>query len=102
MTDTLDSWTEELRRTTTRPLVVHGPTKLAGILEVQGSKNAILRMVPAAIAVPGVYRFHRVPLVIDLLEMLQLVRWLGATVHLDGARHSCYVDTRSVRSDALT
>jgi len=58
-------------------LRVVGGQVLRGVVEVSGSKNAALAVLPAPLLCRGVVRLHRVPDITDVHTMLRLIRSLG-------------------------
>jgi UDP-N-acetylglucosamine 1-carboxyvinyltransferase len=71
-------------------LRVVGGRRLKGVVEVSGSKNAALALLPAALLCRGQVNFYRVPEIIDVHILLEIIRTLGVevlfeneTVHLD-------------------
>ncbi len=71
-------------------LRVVGGRRLQGVIEVSGSKNAALALLPAALLCKGHVTFYRVPDIIDVHILLDIIKALnidvlfeGETVHLD-------------------
>jgi len=83
-------------------LYIEGARPLSGDVEVQGSKNAALPMVAAAIlASEGQTILHRVPPVKDVLVAMQLLRQLGATVDFDATTGTAVIDATQMTSTEL-
>lgn len=87
-----------LRRRSAETILIDGPGDLAGSVAVQGSKNAALKVLPALAGFPAVFRIHRIPLVIDTLELLSLLQYLGARVSTTEVPTSFEVDTRPIEN----
>jgi len=71
-------------------LRVVGGRRLQGVVEVSGSKNAALALLPAALLCRGQVTFYRVPDIIDVHILLDILKDLNVavafeneTVHLD-------------------
>ncbi|RUM88734.1 MAG: UDP-N-acetylglucosamine 1-carboxyvinyltransferase [Thermodesulfatator sp.] len=78
----------------TEYLEVEGGFRLSGEVRVSGAKNAVLPVLAATLLVPGVYRFIRVPRLLDLYTMLDLLEHLGASFWWEG--EVLAVDSRGV------
>jgi UDP-N-acetylglucosamine 1-carboxyvinyltransferase len=61
-------------------LIVQGGRRLSGRVRVDGSKNATLPIMAAALAVDGPVKLNNVPDLVDVRTMTQLLRSLGAEV----------------------
>ncbi|MGI5238800.1 hypothetical protein [Dactylosporangium sp. CA-139066] len=77
-------------------ILIDGPAKLHGVVDVQGSKNAALKIIPALAAFPRVFRLRRVPVIIDTLELLSALASLGAEVRPGAEADEFLVDSRTV------
>lgn len=65
-------------------LRVAGGQKLCGVVEISGSKNGALAILPAPLLCRGTVRLYRVPDITDVHTMLQIIRTLGVTTEFDG------------------
>jgi UDP-N-acetylglucosamine enolpyruvyl transferase len=65
-------------------LRVVGGQVLRGVVEVNGSKNGALAVLPAPLLCHGVVRLHRVPDIADVHTMLRIVQTLGVMTRFDG------------------
>lgn len=74
-------------------LAVQGKAALRGELRVQGSKNAVLPMLAAAILHKGVTELTNVPRIWDVFCMIHILEEIGAKVTFFG--HSLRVDASS-------
>jgi UDP-N-acetylglucosamine 1-carboxyvinyltransferase len=61
-------------------LRVVGGRRLKGVVEVSGSKNAALALLPAALLCRGQVSFYRVPEIIDVHILLEIIKTLGVEV----------------------
>jgi UDP-N-acetylglucosamine 1-carboxyvinyltransferase len=59
-------------------LIVKGPNKLSGMVEVSSSKNATLPILAATILYPGKIKFHKLPKLSDIKFFTQILESLGA------------------------
>jgi UDP-N-acetylglucosamine 1-carboxyvinyltransferase len=65
-------------------LRVVGGQVLRGVVEVSGSKNGALAVLPAPLLCHGVVRLHRVPDIADVHTMLRIIQTLGVVTRFDG------------------
>ncbi len=78
-----------------------GPLK--GEVFVQGSKNAALPVMTAAILIPGVTVLHNIPLITDILYMITILRSVGCVVERNGDSlyiDACHVNTSQIPQNA--
>ena len=75
--------------------VIEGGRPLRGTVAAQGSKNACLPMMAAALLADGVTTLRNVPRLSDIETMAAVLRALGATVEWEGP-HVLALDTRGV------
>lgn len=87
---------EDLKKRAAAPVVVQGPGALAGVVHVQGAKNTALKVIPALAGFPAVFRLGNVPMIIDTLELLAILEFLGADVEVDAERGTVRVDATTV------
>lgn len=67
-------------------LTIDGPVALTGEVAVSGAKNAALKVMAAALLVPGRVTIRRVPEIADVFLMADVLKALGADVeHSDGS-----------------
>ncbi len=72
-------------------LRVVGGRALQGAVEVSGSKNAALALLPAALLCRGSVTFHRVPDITDVHVLLSILQDLSVTVNFE--REVVHIDT---------
>jgi UDP-N-acetylglucosamine 1-carboxyvinyltransferase len=75
--------------------VIEGGRPLRGKVTAQGSKNACLPMIAAALLADGVTTLRNVPHLSDIETMAAVLRALGAAVEWEGSR-ALAIDTRGV------
>ena len=78
---------------------IRGGQKLVGECRVQGSKNAALPILAAALLCPGTVELHRVPRLLDVDAALQILRALGCRVLQQGDR--VYIDASQITGSAI-
>lgn len=78
---------------------VYESSPLKGEVFVQGSKNAALPVMTAAILIPGVTVLHNIPLITDILYMITILRSVGCIVERNG--NSLYIDACHVESSQI-
>ena len=60
--------------------IINGPSTLNGEVKISGAKNAVLPIMTACLAFPGVYRLKNVPMLRDTKTMIKLLEIIGAEV----------------------
>ncbi len=65
---------------------IDGPVSLEGDVAISGAKNCTLKLMAAALLVPGEVVLTRVPRIKDVFLMAQVLEELGARVTFDGGR----------------
>ncbi len=73
---------------------VVGGQRLHGVVEVSGSKNAALALLPATLLCRGVVSLYRVPDITDVHILLDILRTLNVQVHFEG--EVVHLDTTSL------
>lgn len=75
-------------------IAVCGGKKVQGSIKIQGSKNAVLPIMAAAVLSDGVMVIRNCPDISDVHAMSDLLREIGAKVSYD--RHCLQIDTRKL------
>ena len=78
-------------------IIINGPCRLNGEVEITGAKNAVVAILPAAMLVDGVCRVENVPQISDVDNICNILTAMGARVSHPGAR-TLEVDCSAVRS----
>lgn len=76
-------------------IIIHGGKKLQGAVRIGGAKNAVLKMMAAALLVEGVSVLRNVPQLTDVSMMAEIIRHLGAKVDIEG--EDVTIDARDLR-----
>ena len=72
--------------------IINGPSKLEGSVGISGAKNAVLPIMTACLAAPGIYTLKNVPILRDTKTMIKLLEIIGSKVYLD--KNRLEIDTR--------
>lgn len=78
---------------------VYESSPLKGEVLIQGSKNAALPVMTAAVLIPGVTVLHNIPFITDILYMITILRSVGCIVERSG--DSLYIDACHVKSSRI-
>ena len=80
-------------------LLIEGPSRICGEVRIGGNKNAVLPMIAAAMLTEEPVILHNVPDILDVRNMLELARVLGAEVKRDGKSVEIFYDiaTKSLK-----
>ena len=78
-------------------LVINGPTRLCGDVDITGAKNAAVAIIPATLLIDGICTLENVPNISDVKMSCSIMQKLG--VKIDWlSNHSIRVDTRNISS----
>ena len=73
---------------------INGPKELCGEVDISGSKNSTVAIIPAVLMVEGVCNIENVPGIKDVRMLLEIISKFGAKVD------DCVEESNSVRIDA--
>ncbi len=76
-----------------------GGKKLCGQVRVQGSKNAALPILAAAVLVPGISVIDNCPKIADVYSMIELLQSIGCFAAWEG--HTLIIDASCVKDNRL-
>jgi UDP-N-acetylglucosamine 1-carboxyvinyltransferase len=76
-------------------IIVEGPCKLNGEVEISGAKNAALPIICGALLTPQKILFNKLPQLHDIKSITKLLENLGAKVNVDG-------DITSIQCDDIS
>ena len=79
-------------------LRIKGGTSLKGEVEIGGAKNAVLKLMAAALLPKGVSKIYNVPNLTDVNIMLNVIEQLGAKVSYDREEKSVIIDATNLTS----
>lgn len=74
--------------------IINGGSPLAGEIHVQGSKNAALPLMAAAVLNKGITRLSNIPDILDVHSMIQILQAIGCEVRF--ASGELYIDATTV------
>ncbi len=77
-------------------IIINGPCRLEGEVDIAGAKNAIVAILPAAMLVNGVCRIENVPQISDVENICNILIAMGAKVRRSGG-NCLEVDCSAVR-----
>ncbi|MFA6990114.1 MAG: UDP-N-acetylglucosamine 1-carboxyvinyltransferase, partial [Candidatus Gastranaerophilaceae bacterium] len=80
-------------------IIIEGGRKLKGEVFVGGAKNAVLKLMAAAILVEGVSIIHNVPNLTDVETMLEVINCLGAKTKYDKVKKSIEIDATNITNN---
>ena len=77
---------------TNKKLVVYGPTRIRGEIEISGAKNSALPILAACILSKKTIKLHNIPKLLDIISMLEILSDLNV--------HICLNDNESLNINA--
>lgn len=80
-----------------RHYAMRGPVALEGDVRISGAKNSALKMMAAALLIPGKVTLERVPAITDVSLMAEVLERLGARVVLE--EHELTIDSTGPLSE---
>ncbi len=66
-----------------KQMVLEGSTKLTGIVEISGSKNSAVALIPATLLSDGIVELDNVPMISDIEALIEILTFLGAEIKRD-------------------
>lgn len=82
-------------------LIINGPVKLCGEVEISGAKNAVVAILPAALLVDGICTVENIPNISDVKNIIDILRDMGAEVTNLG-EHTLRIDSSRVNTQQVT
>ena len=76
-------------------LVVKGKKKLSGAIKISGSKNATLPILAASILNKNKIEINRVPIVKDVITMVQLLKHIGSNIKFDLNKRKIFINNQN-------
>lgn len=80
-------------------LVITGPTRLEGEVNISGAKNSVLAILSGTLLVNGTCKIENIPDISDVDVIIDIIKSLGANVSRPD-RHSVIVDASTMNSTA--
>jgi len=81
-------------------LIIKGGRKLGGEIEIKGSKNAALALIPATLLINGKVVLRNVPQINDVMVILEIMKYLGSEIYF--SENTLIIDNRNVSYKDLT
>ncbi len=81
--------------------IIQGQKTLSGEIEVAGDKNIALKLIPAAMLIPGVTKLENVPNIVGTGVMSKLVESLGGKVERSSDGHKLEINAESINKTEL-
>ncbi len=78
--------------------IIKGGYQLKGEVSVGGAKNAVLKLMAAAVLAKGETRIHNVPHLTDVEIMLEVIEGLGTKTKYDKDKRSVSIDASNISS----
>lgn len=76
--------------------IIQGQKPLGGEIAVRGAKNEVLKLLPAAVLIPGPVTLTNVPWIAGVDVMSELITELGGKVEQDRDKHQLVVDASGI------
>ncbi len=78
--------------------IINGGRTLSGKITVDGAKNSALKLMAASILTGAVTRISNVPIIEDVLTMIEMLRMLGVKVKADRKKKVLQIDPSKINS----
>ncbi|MBU0612628.1 UDP-N-acetylglucosamine 1-carboxyvinyltransferase [Patescibacteria group bacterium] len=79
--------------------VINGKNPLSGEIEVRGAKNAVMKILPAALLSKGTITIKNLPNIEEIHKATDILKDLGASIKLDG--RNCTVSITEIKKNIL-
>ena len=76
-------------------LIIKGNKTLSGIIKISGSKNATLPILASTILSDKKIEINNVPLVKDVITMIELLKHIGSNVKIDSAKKKIIINNQN-------
>ena len=87
-----------MEKNTDEKFIVTGGVPLKGEVSIGGAKNAVLKLMAAAILAKGETLIHNVPDLTDVEIMLNVIKGLGTKTHYDKKNKTVTIDATDISS----
>ena len=77
---------------------ITGGRQLKGEVQISGAKNAVLKLMAAALLAKGATKIYNVPELTDVVIMLNVIEQLGVKTHYDKNEKSIRIDATDITS----
>ena len=82
-----------------KQIVVEGKNILSGTIEIGGSKNSAVALIPASLLSDGIVEIDNVPDISDIEALKEILVYLGAEVKREGKK--IIIDSRNIESKEI-
>jgi UDP-N-acetylglucosamine 1-carboxyvinyltransferase len=82
-------------------LIIHGGKPLRGTITLQGAKNEALQILSAVLLYPGKTKVENVPDILDVRELMEILKLLGVAIEEDWKNSSHVFDASNVDPDQM-
>ena len=80
----------------TQKIRITGGKQLKGEVQISGAKNAVLKLMAAALLAKGATKIYNVPELSDVVIMLNVIEQLGAKVEYNKEEKSIVIDATEI------
>ena len=78
--------------------IINGGETLSGKVKVSGAKNSALKLIAASIMADSKTTLKNIPKIEDVYTMIEVIKTLGARVHMDSEKNILEIDPSSINS----
>lgn len=82
-----------------KKMIIEGGKKLTGTIEISGSKNSAVALVPASILSKGIVKIDNIPNISDIEALTEILEYLGAKVTREDKL--MIIDSRSIENKEI-
>ncbi len=82
-----------------KKMIIEGGKKLSGIIEISGSKNSAVALVPASLLSNGIVKIDNIPNISDIDALIEILKYLGAKVTREGKLMT--IDSRYIENKEI-
>ena len=82
-----------------KKMIIEGGKKLTGTIEISGSKNSAVALVPASILSKGIVKIDNIPNISDIDALTEILEYLGAKVTREDKL--MIIDSRSIENKEI-
>ncbi len=82
-----------------KKMIIEGGKKLSGTIEISGSKNSAVALVPASLLSNGIVKIDNIPNISDIDALIEILKYLGAKVTREGKLMT--IDSRYIENKEI-
>ena len=76
--------------------IVTNNSKLNGEVDICGAKNSVLGLIAASILCEDIIELENVPMVTDVLNLIESIKSIGSNVTIDKKNHKLIIDNKNI------